>query len=81
MKEKIYNYSEFCGLFGYPIKHSLSPLMHNLSFDHYGMDWVYLLFNVEPEEFEKLNKYFWEDTEWGNEQKRVEDKVSESVKN
>lgn len=53
MNEKFYHYSAFCGLFGYPIKHSLSPLMHNLSFDHHNMDWIYLLFDVPPEDFEK----------------------------
>ncbi|MFC1558414.1 shikimate dehydrogenase [candidate division KSB1 bacterium] len=53
MNEKKYHYSVFCGLFGYPIKHSLSPLMHNMSFECYNMDWVYLLFDVLPEDFEK----------------------------
>jgi shikimate dehydrogenase len=53
MENKIYHYSKFCGLFGYPIKHTLSPLMHNFSFDYYKMDWIYLPFEVKPDEFEK----------------------------
>ena len=53
MENKAYNYSNFCGLFGYPIKHSLSPLMHNLSFEHHSIDWIYLVYNVNPGEFEK----------------------------
>ena len=53
MENKTYNYSNFCGLFGYPVKHSLSPLMHNLSFEHHSIDWIYLVFEVNPGEFEK----------------------------
>ncbi|NVM03968.1 MAG: shikimate dehydrogenase [Candidatus Helarchaeota archaeon] len=53
MEERVYTYSKFCGLLGYPIKHTLSPLMHNLSFDYHSIDWVYLPFEVEPDDFEK----------------------------
>ena len=53
MEEKVYHYSRFCGLLGYPIKHTLSPLMHNLSFEYHSMDWVYLPFEVKPEELER----------------------------
>ena len=53
MEERIYTYSKFCGLLGYPIKHTLSPLMHNLSFDYHSIDWVYLPFEVKPDDFEK----------------------------
>jgi len=54
MEEKVYHYSRFCGLLGYPIKHTLSPLMHNLSFDYHSMDWIYLPFEVKPEDLEKV---------------------------
>ncbi len=53
MEGKNYHLSRFCGLFGYPIKHTLSPLMHNLSFDYHSIDWAYLPFEVKPEYFEK----------------------------
>jgi shikimate dehydrogenase len=36
------------GIFGYPIDHSLSPLMHNTAFAHHGLDAVYLPFAVHP---------------------------------
>ncbi|MFC1562479.1 shikimate dehydrogenase [candidate division KSB1 bacterium] len=53
MEEKRYHFSKFCGLFGYPIKHTLSPLMHNISFDYHEMDWVYLPFETKPKDLEK----------------------------
>ncbi|MDO4476039.1 MAG: shikimate dehydrogenase [Lachnospiraceae bacterium] len=35
------------GLLGSPVAHSLSPLMHNLSFRELGLDFVYLCFDVK----------------------------------
>ena len=40
------------GIFGYPIGHSLSPLMHNTAFTHYGLSAVYLPFAVPPAHLE-----------------------------
>jgi shikimate dehydrogenase len=40
------------GIFGYPIGHSLSPLMHNTTFAHHGLDAVYLPFAVPPAHLE-----------------------------
>jgi shikimate dehydrogenase len=40
------------GIFGYPIGHSLSPLMHNAAFAHHGLDAVYLPFAVHPAHLE-----------------------------
>ena len=37
------------GIFGYPVKHSLSPLMQNAAFRELGIDAVYVPFEVEPE--------------------------------
>ncbi len=42
------------GLIGYPVKHSLSPLMHNAAFKHLGINAEYRLFEVKPEELEKF---------------------------
>jgi shikimate dehydrogenase len=33
---------------GHPIGHSLSPVMHNASFDKLGLDAIYLAFDIEP---------------------------------
>jgi shikimate dehydrogenase len=35
------------GIIGYPVEHSLSPLMHNTAFKELGVDAVYRLFPVE----------------------------------
>ena len=44
MAKKIY------GIIGYPVKHSLSPAMHNAAFRALGIDAEYKLFEVKPEE-------------------------------
>lgn len=38
------------GVVGYPIKHSVSPAMHNAAFKYLGIDAIYLLFEVKPEQ-------------------------------
>jgi shikimate dehydrogenase len=37
------------GVFGYPVRHSASPPMHNAAFKARGLDWVYVPFEVAPE--------------------------------
>jgi hypothetical protein len=37
-------------LFGHPIRHSLSPRIHNAALQVHGLDLVYLAFDVRPEE-------------------------------
>lgn len=39
--------TRLCGLIGNPVKHSLSPLMHNTAFGELGLNYVYLAFEVE----------------------------------
>jgi shikimate dehydrogenase len=41
------------GLFGYPVEHSISPVIHNSAFSHARMDWTYLAFSVKPENLEE----------------------------
>lgn len=41
------------GIMGYPIGHSLSPLMHTLAFRHHRMDAVYVPFSVAPDDLAK----------------------------
>lgn len=41
--------TKVAGVFGDPVEHSLSPLMHNAAFRELGMDWVYVPFHVKPD--------------------------------
>jgi shikimate dehydrogenase len=36
------------GVLGWPVAHSLSPVIHNAAFDALGMDWTYVALPVEP---------------------------------
>lgn len=40
--------STVTGIIGWPVSHSLSPVMHNAAFAALGLDWVYVPFPVEP---------------------------------
>src|SRR5690606_30051374 len=40
------------GVIGWPVAHSLAPLMHNRAFAHLDMNWVYVPFAVRPENLE-----------------------------
>lgn len=40
------------GLFGYPVKHTFSPQMHNAAFKKLNIDGVYIPFEVKPEDLE-----------------------------
>jgi shikimate dehydrogenase len=42
--------TEITGIFGYPIEHTLSPLMHNAAFGELGLDICYIPFKVAPED-------------------------------
>jgi shikimate dehydrogenase len=44
--------TQLYGIFGYPIGHSLSPLMHNTAFAHHQLDAIYLPFAVHPTQIE-----------------------------
>lgn len=47
---------ELYGLIGWPVKHSYSAFMHNAAFKHYGINAVYELFEVAPQELETFFK-------------------------
>ena len=34
------------GVIGSPVRHSLSPIIHNAAFRHHGDDWVYVAFDI-----------------------------------
>ena len=38
--------TKIVGIIGHPIRHSLSPMMHNLSFETQKLNYVYLPFDV-----------------------------------
>ena len=45
-QNKFNNSTQVIGVIGHPIKHSLSPLMHNISFELNGLKYIYLPFDV-----------------------------------
>lgn len=49
MKYTISGYTRLVGLLGYPVRHSYSPHMHNAAFQHLGLDYVYLVFEVNDD--------------------------------
>lgn len=49
----ITGHTGFYGLLGSPVAHSLSPQMHNLSFQKLGLDNVYLCFDVQEKDMEQ----------------------------
>lgn len=46
---KITGKTKITGLYGFPVEHTLSPLMHNAAFEHLGLDYCYLPFSVHPD--------------------------------
>lgn len=38
----------FVGILGWPLEHTLSPVIHNVAFRRTSLDWVYLSWPVEP---------------------------------
>lgn len=46
--------TKIVGVIGHPIEHSMSPPMHNNAYKELEMDYVYVAFNVLPEDVENL---------------------------
>ncbi|WP_421658123.1 shikimate dehydrogenase [Leptothermofonsia sp. ETS-13] len=42
--------TKLLGVIGYPIEHSLSPVMHNAAIARLGVDYVYLPFSIHPKD-------------------------------
>lgn len=42
--------TKLLGVIGYPIEHSLSPVMHNAAIADLGIDYAYLPFSIKPED-------------------------------
>ena len=52
MKKNITGHTRLICLLGDPISHSISPAMHNLAFETLGLDYVYLAFKTNIDEFD-----------------------------
>jgi shikimate dehydrogenase len=42
--------TQILGVIGYPVEHSLSPVMHNAAIAHLGVDYVYVPFSIRPDD-------------------------------
>ncbi|KLD58318.1 hypothetical protein WP50_27130, partial [Lactiplantibacillus plantarum] len=49
MAERIDGHTLLIGLMAYPIRHSMSPTMHNNAFAKLGLNYAYLAFEVTNE--------------------------------
>ena len=52
MEKRITGHTTLIGLLATPIKHSSSPMMHNAAFQHLGLDYAYLAFDLGTEKLE-----------------------------
>lgn len=50
---KVTGETKVIGIFGYPVSHSLSPLMQNAAIEALGLNYIYIPFEVKPEELER----------------------------
>lgn len=53
MEKRISGHTGLMGLFGTPVGHSGSPAMYNFSFQHDGLDYAYLAFDVNVDQMPK----------------------------
>jgi len=53
---KLSGRTKITGLFGYPVEHTLSPVMHNAAFEALGLDYCYVAFPVHPDYLEEAVK-------------------------
>lgn len=49
---KVTGYTKVLGIFGYPVGHTLSPLMQNAAIEALGLPYIYIPFEVSPENLE-----------------------------
>lgn len=53
MEKRISGHTGLMGLFGTPVGHSGSPAMYNFSFQHDGLDYAYLAFDVNVDQMKQ----------------------------
>lgn len=51
--ERIDGHTLLIGLMAYPIRHSMSPIMHNNAFAKLGLNYAYLAFEIDNDKLEK----------------------------
>lgn len=51
-RQNVNTQTRLCALFGHPVKHSFSPLMHNSAFRYLGLNYIYAAFDIEPRNLE-----------------------------
>lgn len=56
MAQRITGHTELIGLIAKPIRHSKSPMMHNTAFEALGLDYAYLVFEVDNDNLEESVK-------------------------
>ncbi|MDR3472432.1 MAG: hypothetical protein P4M09_12195 [Devosia sp.] len=56
--QRITGHTELLGLMAYPIRHSSSPRMHNLALAKLGLDYAYLVFDVDSHELKSAIEAF-----------------------
>lgn len=54
MEKRITGHTELIGLIATPIRHSISPEMHNSAFRALGLDYAYLAFEVDKEDLQNV---------------------------
>jgi shikimate dehydrogenase len=54
--QRITGHTELIGLIANPIRHSKSPMMHNTAFEELGLDYAYLVFEVDNDNLEDAVK-------------------------
>lgn len=54
--ERVTGHTELIGLIAYPIRHSMSPTMHNEAFKKLGLDYVYVCFEIDNSTLEDTVK-------------------------
>lgn len=48
MESGISGKTRVCGIFGYPLEHTFSPVIHNAAFNELGLNYIYVPFPVKP---------------------------------
>ena len=53
MAQRITGHTDVYGIIATPIRHTISPMMHNTAFETLGMDGVYVAFETPEDRFEE----------------------------
>ena len=53
VSNRITSHTKVLGVIGFPIKHSMSPIMFNPALQELGLDYIYVAFDVRPDNLER----------------------------